>query len=90
MNNKNIEEEIKLCILKYIESYTNYSKIKAYLSGITYKKVDNTNTCNVLILFDNHINNNNDEWINHFLSFPQISKILDKQKQNYFTQLCST
>eukprot|EP01083_Nonionella_stella_P140679 431873_1 len=76
---REIEAKIEQIILNYIESQNT---IKAHVSATTYNP--HNNRCTVLILFDTK---DDQEWINTFLSFPQIKTLIDQSQNPYFTQI---
>lgn len=93
-----IEAKIEALIEKYIESggceheqeqqpEQEQKRASMHLAAITYKR--ETNVCTALIMFDNECNENADEWIDNFLAYPDIARIVDNEADPIFTQLSS-
>ena len=77
----NNQQKIESIINKYIH------KINGQLLAITINP--QTNSCTILVLFrdKNKLFVNNDEWIEHFLSYSPILNIMDESIKPTFTQL---
>merc|ERR1719411_1996077 len=89
------EDEIEAKVHEIIERYIDEeidggsdSKDKEgniTLAAVTYTK--ETNMCTVLLMFNNECNENAEDWIDHFLAYPDMVHLVDKEAETIFTQL---
>jgi len=87
-----IEAKVEEIIERYIaeigdEETTEKKEGNMHLAAVTYTK--DTNMCTALLMFDNKCNENADEWIDHFLAYPDMVQLVDKEAETIFTQLSS-